>query len=111
MLELLLEGKYCKQDAYYLEYIATQEITEDNFLDYATEIRIGFLNETMAKEFNVARIQTTGNSLMIHTYRDLPYKPKDKIVIENRKYNIVNVDTMFEERGNKIVKHYYINIK
>jgi len=111
MLELLLESKYCRQDAYYLEYVATQEVTVDNYLDYATLFRVGYVTASIAKEFNVARIQTTSNSLLIHAYRNLPFKTKDKIMIDSKVYSIVNVDVSFEERGNKIVKHYYINIK
>ena len=111
MMELLLEARNCKNVGYFREYIVKKELTQDNELDFSTKFKFGFINANTRKEFLVPNIQTIGGEILIHSYRDLKFKPKDQIKFQNRIYNVQSVNTEFEQYGTVVVKHYYITLR
>lgn len=108
---LSLESKFCKQKGYYFNLLVPIDITEDNYLDYATPFKFGYSNKRNNGEQLVSGIRTVGDEIVIHTYREFDYKADDVIRIDDKFYHIQDVFINYNESEYVNVKHFYITLR
>lgn len=107
----LQESKYCKSKGYYFNLLIPIEITEDNYLDYATPFKFSFAGKNNKEDYFVENIRTVGDEITIYTYRDFDFKVDDLIRIGEKFYHIQNVQVSYEESDYVVVKRHYITLR
>ena len=111
MFENLLNSKNCKDDGYYIKNVVVEDIDDDNFLDFASPIKIGFINMDHKAEFLTPTIRTKATKLSIHTYGDNGYEVDDIIRIYEKFYYIEDFVVEVITKGKNKAYHYFINLK
>lgn len=109
--ETLLNSKYCKSRGYYIKNIVSEDITNDNYLDFAIPFKFGFLGSENGSEYLVDKIRTKFTKLTIHTYGLKSLKVDDIIRIDNDFYGVENFTFRVETKGFNKAFHYYITLK
>lgn len=111
MFENLLLSKRCKESGYYIKNIVVEDINDDNFLDYASPIKFGYISVDQRAEYLTPTIRTKSTKLSIHTYGEREFAVDDIIRIDDKFYYVEDFSIQVETKGMNKAYHYFINLK
>lgn len=109
--EVLLSSKNCKEIGYFIKHIVSESIDDENFYDFASPIKFGYVNVDGRGEFLTPTIRTKSTKLSIQTYGNKDYQVDDIIRIDNKDYYIENFTIDIITKGFNKAHHYFINLK
>lgn len=109
--EVMLNSKYCKETGYYVKRIVTEDVNEENFFDYASPIKFGYVGINKNGEFLTPTIRTKATKLSIHLYGKRDFEVDDVFRIDDKFYKVESISIDIVTKGFNKGYHYFINLK